>query len=67
MYKNISELKDEIIRNNNEIEIFQNLIENFNKRVDICRAAKEGHLAYIIFHACENCYVNYRFKVLENE
>jgi len=45
----IPELK-EIIRVIGEIEpqLYQHVIENFDKRVDICRG---GHLADVIFHA----------------
>jgi len=55
VYKNnpqsIPELKDEIIRVIGEIEpqLCQNVIENFNKRVDVCGAARGGHLADIVF------------------
>jgi hypothetical protein len=55
VYKNnpqsIPELKDKIIRVIGEIEpqLCQNVIENFNKRVDICGAARGGHLEDIIF------------------
>ena len=41
--QSISELKDEIFG------VIKNVIENFNKRVDLCRAARGGHLADNIF------------------
>ena len=59
VYKNnpqsIPELKDEIIREIEpqigeiEPQLCQNVIENFNKRVDVCGAARGGHLADIVF------------------
>lgn len=55
VYKNnphsINKLKDEIIRVIREIEpqLCQRVIENFNKRLDICGNARGGHLADIVF------------------
>lgn len=55
VYKNnpqsIPKLKDEIIRVIGDIEpqLCQRVIENFNKRVDICRSSRGGHLADIVF------------------
>lgn len=56
VYKNNSqwtpEVKDESIRviSENEPESGQNVIGYFNKKVDVCRAARREHLADIIFH-----------------
>ena len=49
--QSIPELKDEIIRVIGEIEpkLCQSVIENFNKRVDVCGAARGGLLADIVF------------------
>lgn len=49
--QSISELKYEIIAVTRGIELYscQNVIDNFNKRVDVCRVARGGHLADNIF------------------
>lgn len=48
--QSIPEVKDEIIHAISNIEhpIHQNVIDDFNRKVDVYRAAKGGHLADII-------------------
>lgn len=70
-YKNNpqSEIKDEIILVICEIKskLCQNVIENFNRSVDIYRAAGGGHLADIIFGMWmyHNWYLNCQQEVLK--
>jgi len=48
----IPELKEEIRRTINEIspQLCQNVIENFVKRMNVCKQSRGGHLSDIVFH-----------------
>ena len=48
----IPELKDAIGRTIKEIspQMFQNVIENFDKRINVCKHGRDGHLSDIVFH-----------------
>ncbi|EGI66419.1 hypothetical protein G5I_05054, partial [Acromyrmex echinatior] len=48
----IPELKEEIRRTINEIspQLCQNVIENFVKRMNVCKQSRGGHLSDIVFY-----------------
>lgn len=50
--RTVSKLKHEIRRVIDEIEpaLCQNVIENFVKRINVCRQSRGGHLSDIVFH-----------------
>lgn len=51
MTSQISEQKDEIISviNGIDFQLCENVIENCNNRMDVCRASRGGYSAHIIF------------------